>query len=159
MSQLINLPQYKISQWQSLWVLLTFSNENSTTFDSTSYPLFYTEGKRYSFWYLMSKWIVLFGESLLEIAFHFLSNLQNSYDFTLNTHALRIKVVLVLSLFDSSPVICFGFFKTLFVLVSPKCYGEHTLSIQSTYQGKRRSFVFWEKLKFHKKWSHLFEIN
>ena len=115
MSQLINLPQYKISQWQSLWVLLTFSNENSTTFDSTSYPLFYTEGKRYSFWYLMSKWIVLFGESLLEIAFHFLSNLQNSYDFTLNTHALRIKVVLVLSLFDSSPVICFGFFKTLFV--------------------------------------------
>ena len=119
MSQLINLPWYKRSQWQSLWALLTFSNKNSTTFDSNFYPLFYTEGKRYSFWYLMSKWIVLFGESLLEIAFHFLSILQNSYDFTLNTHALRIKVVLVLSLFDTSPVICFGFFKTLFVLVSP----------------------------------------
>ena len=77
----------------------------------------------------------------------------------LNTHDLGIKVFLVLFLFDTSPVICFGFYKTLIVLVSPKRYGEHTLSIQSTYQGKCRSFVFWlEKTQFHnhKKLSLLF---
>ena len=31
--------------------------------------------------------------------------------------------------------------------------------IYINFQGKRRFFVFWEKLQFHKKWSKLFEIN